>query len=392
VDGVFLRGMPAQGKRRPVLGLLLNGPQETGTGVLVGSRGEAVTVVRATTRTCLRADGVLVTVGVNLPAVEAEGLSVEAAHTNYLENSENLAAWTIRGTAAVASGITDPKGGTTAKRLSGLQAPVTGDLYTGGHGGASSGAKSLSLWIKRVSTSGSLGLVTANGNPGEWSVNLALLPDAWVRVTAAHAAVTVTTPFTGNQNGGLVIYRAAGASPLSSDVWGLQYEDGAVARSYVGPTTTSAVTCAKDVVTMSPASLPVAAGRMELDFTPLWSSAPGSGATLVDTSADTTGWDGVSVFVNAGGTLSARLGELGGAGSSTVITSAVLTWAAGTTYRISVRWGLGNLTLTRDGVIVASLLDGTALIPTVHPTLRLGDGFLATSPMDGHLKNLRFTR
>jgi hypothetical protein len=89
-------------------------------------------------------------------------------------------------------------------------------------------AVAVALWVKRVSTSGTLRLqhVTATAN-GQWDVDLSALPDRWVRLTASSSYVSVVNAWEVHNPSlemGIVIQGTAG--DISVHVWQAQLEEG----------------------------------------------------------------------------------------------------------------------------------------------------------------------
>lgn len=363
--------------------LLPNAPSgdQLATGTLFAATGQSTTTSRAGNKMCLGANGLLVLLALNQPCVESQGLLVEVAHTNLILASQALdnASWTKQsGSAVAANDAVAPDGTTTAEKVTLTNSG--GYVYQLVIG--PTGSFALSFWIKRISTSGSLKIQNPSGGPGNWLVNLALLPDAWTFITASHPAVSVTSLFADSGTVSGLRFDAFGVSSIECDIWGIQFEAGPTVHSYV-PTTTDAVTVPLDVVTSSASALPLASGDISLDYTPQWGgSTPNSGATLFSTFTNTTG-----IFIGVqSGTLGVDIETAG-------YNSSVLSWTAGQTYHVELKWNVGNFWLWRDGVLVLSQTDGTVPLLTAHGTFYLGgyfgvDGYEAA----GHIANFRATR
>ncbi len=114
-----------------------------------------------------------------------------------------------------------------------------------------------------------------------------------------------------------------------------------------------------EVLSVSTVGWPTREGAVEILYTPRWSTGVSITAYLLDSR---TGTNGVLLYAS-GTTLAFRTGDAGG---STTITSGAITWVEGQTYRIRAEWRGGNLWLWRDGVLVASQVDGLAKMPTAH--------------------------
>lgn len=369
--------------RRPLLSVLpvLVVPDAIGATVLAGSRGEALTLVRATSKTCVKADWSLVTLANDAPCVELPGLLVEPLHINTVENSEAINLWNLRGTCTATPGQTAPDGTANACRVAGVVDAVSGDLYCNTNGGDVSDDVALSFWIRRVSASGVLDITPAGGGSGHWTVDMSLLPTGWIRLTAVSAAVTVLESFGGMTSQGIQIHRASGATPLSFDFWGVQTEAGAVIHSYVKTGSGSSATSNADVASLSPGPLPVAQGSIKFDFVPRWNDGSPLRVLLWTRSA------GHGVGIKVTGTQ--VVVDVEGAGS--VLNSANLSWVAGTLYHFKLQWAAGNIYLWRNGVLIASVTNGSAPVPSAHDTLYLGsaDG---SFQCDGWIKNFQAYR
>lgn len=151
--------------------------------------------------------------------------------TNRLLYSQQFdnAAWTKRGTAAVAAnaGALAPDGTATADRVSGIGAAGVNDLFQAATGFTANEALAPSVWIQRVSTSGTLVIANAQGGgTGALNVDLAAIGAGWVRVGPGVAGCTVTTPFVATSGGAAGLQFYAGAGPLSFDLWQAQMEPG----------------------------------------------------------------------------------------------------------------------------------------------------------------------
>ncbi|HEY8357714.1 MAG TPA: hypothetical protein VIL30_09655 [Ramlibacter sp.] len=149
---------------------------------------------------------------------------VLSARYNLLLKSEQFsdALWSKRGTAAVVAGATaSPRAGSLADQITvGLFG--TNDVYQTVPGLPVSVPLTASVRIKRISTSGVLRLQNATSSTaGNWTVDLALLSDAWETLTAAHPAVTVTTAYATTASGGAGLQiGCTTATNISFYLWG----------------------------------------------------------------------------------------------------------------------------------------------------------------------------
>lgn len=164
-----------------------------------------------------------------------------ATGANLLQWSEqfNNAFWTKRGTAVITANDTfAPDGTLTADRLSGLNT-TTNDIFNSNYlsfiMGTPGASYTPSIYVKRISTTGTFSIGnTVNDNLyGRWTVDLAQLPDAWVRITATTTGVTVNVPFVFDPTGyGGVLLRGVTGGALSMHIWGAQINRTAVLGAY----------------------------------------------------------------------------------------------------------------------------------------------------------------
>ena len=146
------------------------------------------------------------------------------------------AAWTKRGTCTAANTavVAAPDGTLTADLIQGLGAAGSNDIFQSSASVVSGAAITPSFYIQRISTSGTLRVQNpASSSNGIWLVDLSLLSSGWERITQAHPAVTISTPFTGagGTSNGLQFIGLSGG-PLSFYLWGAQLELGSSATSY----------------------------------------------------------------------------------------------------------------------------------------------------------------
>lgn len=145
------------------------------------------------------------------------------------------AGWTKRGTASVTStNGADPFGTFTADTLVGLDATVTGDIYQQVSGLVSGSRYEPSVWVNKISTSGTLQIRNTEGAAyGNWLIDLATLPPGWSRIVRENPAVRVVSEFVAN-NGvvGVGVQRGAGTGTLSVKVCGFQLVEGAATVDY----------------------------------------------------------------------------------------------------------------------------------------------------------------
>ena len=137
----------------------------------------------------------------------------------------------------------------------------------------------------------------------------------------------------------------------------------------------TSVTRNKDALVMSVSALPVTSGFFQLDFTPRWST--NAGATLIDT-RDGAGNNGVAMYVQ-----SDTLVFINGAGS--FAQSPAQVWVPNQTYRLRAIFRNTTIAISRNDIEIGG--NAAATMPTGHTAFRLGDGFAASSPLDGWIRN-----
>lgn len=148
------------------------------------------------------------------------------------------AAWVKRGAASVTANQTQaPDGTMTADLVSGIGTSAVDDIYNAAYGasiGAPGARYELSMWVKRVSVSGTLRVVSANLGMG-YSVDLSLIGDGWVRIRPGAPGVsTYQNPLILEATvgaGGIDIYAGSGG-PLSFYAWGAQEALGTESGAY----------------------------------------------------------------------------------------------------------------------------------------------------------------
>ena len=222
-----------------------------------------VTVTRATNAsnpaTYVNSSGVITAATNNEPRFDydpttlvCKGLLIEESRQNRLTYSQDFsqAVWAVVGTATkTASASVCPDGTTSAYAFS--VSTGSNHIWYNLLNITAAARYEPSFYIKRVTTSGTLRINSANGiGNGQWTINLALLGDGFERITRNSPAVTVVTEFTGSGNNfnGTVFVSTAGT--LNFEIWGAQIELGTFSTSYI-PTTTTSLTRNADQVVMT---------------------------------------------------------------------------------------------------------------------------------------------
>lgn len=356
-----------------------------------GSLGETLTFTRATTKivpTAVDQSTVATVTSGNL-AIAPQGLLIEAAHTNYSKNSNGTggADWTSNtsGTAntGTANSAVAPDGTTTATTVTfNTAGGATFSFWQSSAdttGGA--GTYTISVWLK-AGTVNSVGLVQRESGGSFQSLQCSLT-SSWQRFS-----ITITTAGTLSGGGTRLGGQAAFSVTVGTGtifMWGMMIDKAPYVRSLV-PTSGGIATGNADLATLPATNLPVAAGSARLNFTPLWSTPPSSGAELFDTRPDANG-AGMATFVDSAGEI-VFVTDQGSGGQN--LTSSVLGWVAGTTYSIRLVWGGGNKYIYRNDVLVASKTDGTATMPGSHNKLRIGRAFVDSLYSDAYISALSF--
>lgn len=212
--------------------------------------------------------------------------------TNLLLQSQAFdnASWSKRGTAAVsANQAIAPDGTLTADSVSGIGAVGVNDLFQNHAAQAAGATLAGSVWIKRISTNGTLQIARTYDSAQYITVDLAAIGTGWVRVSGSSVA-------NGSGVFGMQFYATAGA-PLSFYLWGAQVELGSTATQYIATTTAT--------VRDDPAYWPLSADGFEPVTEPTWTGvtilkdgvaqavpsawSPGAGGQVVFASAPATG-------------------------------------------------------------------------------------------------------
>jgi hypothetical protein len=142
---------------------------------------------------------------------------------NYLvaPNDWTNAAWVKRGGVTVTAGQPSPEGANAATQLH-VGNATTNDLYQSVSGLAASATLSPRIYLKRISSTGTVGLRHSAGvQCGQWLINLAALSSGWEAINRSHPAVTVITEFvtTATGIGGLWLTSDTIGSYLDFYVW-----------------------------------------------------------------------------------------------------------------------------------------------------------------------------
>jgi hypothetical protein len=357
-----------------------------------------VTVTRATSSsnpaTYVNSSGVITAATNNEPRFDydpttlvCKGLLIEESRQNRLTYSQDFsqAVWAVVGTATkTASASVCPDGTTSAYAFS----VSTGSNYIWYNllNITAAARYEPSFYIKRVTTSGTLRINSANGiGNGQWTINLALLGDGFERITRNSPAVTVVTEFTGSGNNfnGTVFVSTAGT--LNFEIWGAQIELGTFSTSYI-PTTTTSLTRNADQVVMTGTNFSDWYNASEGAISVTLQSLPNAGTSVsraVCINDGTANNSLISAWVNASTTMRSRL-VVGGA------TQFQFTGAVDPTNKntICTAYKENDFAASFNGA--AALTDATGSLGAPNQLAISGDGTGTTNVYCGHIEKILY--
>jgi hypothetical protein len=245
-------------------------PNAFKAGKLYTVKGADLDVVRATNATRVNANGVIETVGANVPRIDYTGggcpsILVEPQRTNLLLRSEefNDAYWVKLVTSISANSTISPNGTLTSDKLI-ASVGVFDHVLRSGFSVTPSTNYTLTVFAKKseydffvVRRIGSVIDTYFNLNNGTLGnvrsgvvASILNVGDGWYRcsVTFTPTTGTVVDISLSNTNG-VISYNGDGTSGIF--IWGAQLEAGSNATSYI-KTTTASVTRNADVITLTP--------------------------------------------------------------------------------------------------------------------------------------------
>lgn len=301
----------------------------------------------------------------------------EPAVTNKVKNNRDLSesTWTQRGTMVATGGQLGPDGQNNATLLAGVDTAGNGDVYETDYSTVSKFGNdatiSVGVWVKRVSTSGTVEIQNAMGDTlGRWTVDLSALPDRWVRLTKNSAYVTVVHDFVANASGqaGLLIACSAGG-PTSFYVDLLQAQENAFVTSDI-VCTSSYVARSADAFRFTNSGLLnglAGEGSLLLAFkAPYASTVPTTAPWLAALNGD-SGADLAGFFTkDSDDKLYAQL-VLGGIDAGAV---ALSTYSANTWYAAAMAWNASDLRAAINGT--GGTPYGATDVPSVLSGLEIG--------------------
>lgn len=393
------------------------------SGSALGTRGQTITVSRTGTRTCnVAASGAsaqIVTCQANEACVEANGLLVEPARTNYVTLSGsscragNVAesGWTVQG-GCTSDTAADPSG--TSSMDTFTSSGVNNSIYTTGVLPTTTGPVTISAWVAAVSGNTIQSLVMyANGasvsgpctcvRSDGGSCTIAGVPStipyvyATVGTTPVRLSLTCSGAATTQTSWNFSFHdgQYGSASGIGGRMWGAQIESGAYATAYV-PTSGAAAARNADAISITNplAGLNPETWCIDGTYTPESGRAWASGAAV------TNGWS-----IGTAGTLNSIETEFGadpilylGSNDGTANRFRTLThgYAAGSTHRIQYTltgFDVDNATMLSDLVPRAMGTSGigSGVYGSLSSTLKIGDGTGGTQ-FGGYIRDFKVSK
>jgi hypothetical protein len=338
-----------------------------------------VTFIRATTATYYGVDGLIKTAVANEPRFDFDpathqslGLLTEEQRSNLLNLSETLAAsggiqnsWTVTNLTRTSTNNIAPDGNATALQLTASAANGT-IISTAAIG--TSAARTLSVFLKRVTGTGNIQYTTDNGTT--WTTQA--ITGKWVRYTFPST--------TADQRVGFRIATSGDAI----QIWGVQLEVGTFATSYI-PTTTTTVVRNADVATISGTNFSSWYNQIEgtivTKYVPKGDVNNESILTLSDTTTNNriayryTSSNALQELIVAG---SATQADINSTGNNTI----------GQSYTAAFKYSTTDNQVYINGVLYGT--PGTAAtIPTVN-TCNIGSSYASVENFNGNITKLAF--
>jgi hypothetical protein len=187
------------------------------------------------------------------------------AETNEILQSSTLATtWSANGTVVVTNNTaetTDPEGGNNASKVVGVATGANHLEQTLAAATFTNDAKlAISFWIKRISTSGLLEITNPEDDAsphdfGHWVIDMADLPDAWVRIDRSSEFIDGDEEFVefiaaADGAAGMHFHRESGGGTLEFYIYNVQQIENGEYHTYcdIYPTLAAAVTRAADSI------------------------------------------------------------------------------------------------------------------------------------------------
>jgi hypothetical protein len=362
-----------------------------------GTRGEALTFTRASTKFCDTAAGSAgTTVPSGRPCDSGGGMEPEGGATNVLIRSDAFdhAAWTTDGAGVAAPVVTAnttdvvaPDGTYTAEKIVLPAVSVVGNysriystIFTG-----TAAAWSGSIYLRSASGSSTFYLLVRAGDSTAYHSTACTVTTTWTRCLGENKTLTAAS---------WLVIIGVDLTPGSGQVaqaaqtvyaWGGQVNVGGWSSSYIATAGTSVTRVADRATTpnLLATGTPnyTLAATVTASTSRAWSDGSAKGVLHIGTGTFGDA-NGASVWVLSGGEVSFRVYDAA-AGVKTVSTDAAITTGA---RRIRATNTGGTLALTIDGVAVAQTVSGagTGVITTMPGTMYLGS-LGNTNPLEGTL-------
>ena len=194
------------------------------------------TTTRASGATRVNKEGLIEVVENDRPRIDytdsAKGaLLLEPQRTNQMINSEDLTGWVIQAGATITlESINNPVNSTNANLIT----ANTNGAYANRTTPDVSALYNVSFWLHKNNESGTIQLTNAQGGTlGDWTINLDLLQNDFVRITRDHSSVTVITEFITLASGDIAPFFKSPTGTKSFYVTGFQLEVGSYPTSYI---------------------------------------------------------------------------------------------------------------------------------------------------------------
>ncbi len=367
------------------------------TGMAQDGSMPAVTFTRASSASCLKGDGTLVTLTTNQPRVSSLGLNIEGSGTNLALRSQEFdnASWSKSGVTITANTTVAPDGTTTADTATADVGSASHRVATGNNIGFTSGVPNDSAVYVYTATAAYFAIqmndtVTTTTCPfktADWTVDalcgssgvVTTYGNGWHRLSNTHTGTTT------NAGGNMSVFLCdtaahcggswTAAGTENAIIWQVDDVASAFPQSPI-PTTTTSATRAVEVATVAkPALLTDATGCVGAAF--LLTKAPATNDRLLSFTTParfalgTTGGSITPQFNDGTG------GSLGVANPATYIgvrTDAVATWTGATK------------TLASGGVTSSGSYDGAFLSDPIN----IGQDGSGGSFLNGFISNVRF--
>ena len=366
----------------------------------VSSLDPRITFTRASSATYFNSAGVLSTAANNEARFDydpvtlaARGLLIEEQRTNLVFPSEDFASpWSIYNATRVADADTAPNGTLTADRIESTGAGI----FRSGVGVVNATAYTYSVFLKHVSGTGIVsnigferfgavplagtssfnlltGTVISNGAQVTAS-SITAFGNGWYRMSVTVTSTDVTTT--------LINYAPAGDQFL---MWGAQLEQGAFSTSYI-PTTTTALTRAADVASMTGANFSdwynQVEGTLVAEFGPYENGGPSKNFGVVDIN-DGTSANIIRLF--AGSTVSPVFAVTVGTVTQAYISSGTITPT--NISKIAASYKADNFARSVNGAVAAT--DSSGTVPAVNRML-IGAGQIGVGELNGHIRSFSY--